>query len=72
MNCLYNKFGVCFSYRKHINFDTIIKRNLEEPECMTDFYSDSDVDQLPGIVNKASLNYEPETGLRGVGIICQL
>lgn len=33
---------------------------------MTDFYSDSDVDQLPGIVNKASLNYEPETGLRGV------
>ncbi|XP_062591170.1 tetratricopeptide repeat protein 17-like [Saccostrea cucullata] len=52
--------------RKHIDFETVIKRNLEEPVCMTDFYSDLELDMLPGIVNKLHLNYHPESVLKEV------
>ncbi|XP_048779550.1 tetratricopeptide repeat protein 17-like isoform X2 [Ostrea edulis] len=52
--------------RKHIDFETVIKRSLEEPVCMTDFYSTLEVDVLPGTRNKLHLNYHPENVLKEV------
>nr|XP_022314692.1 tetratricopeptide repeat protein 17-like isoform X1 [Crassostrea virginica] len=52
--------------RKHIDFETVIKRNLEEPVCMTDFHSTLELDMLPGVKNKKKLNYHPETVLKEV------
>ena len=54
------------SLRKHIDFETVIKRNLEEPVCMTDFHSTLELDMLPGVKNKKKLNYHPETVLKEV------
>ncbi|KAK3103819.1 hypothetical protein FSP39_022148 [Pinctada imbricata] len=52
--------------RKHIDFETVIKRNLEEPICMTEFESRLSLDSLPGIQHKDRLNFYPETGLKEV------
>ncbi|OWF35392.1 tetratricopeptide repeat protein 17-like isoform X2 [Mizuhopecten yessoensis] len=52
--------------RKHIDFDTVIKRDFEEPYCMTDVTSPLDLDSLPGITHSETLNYFAETGLKEV------
>lgn len=52
--------------RKHIDFETVIKRNLEEPVCITDFHSALELDMLPGVRNKKHLHYHPETVLKEV------
>ena len=59
-------FSPMASLRKHIDFETVIKRNLEEPVCMTDFHSTLELDMLPGVKNKKKLNYHPETVLKEV------
>lgn len=56
----------CSSLRKHIDFETVIKRNLEEPVCITDFHSALELDMLPGVRNKKHLHYHPETVLKEV------
>lgn len=52
--------------RKHIDFETLIKRDFEEPYCITDFSSQLDLDSLPGITHSETLNYFAETGLKEV------
>ena len=58
----------CFSLRKHIDFETVIRRYYEEPVCMTEFSSRLELDNLPGMINRDRLQYQPESGLREVGI----
>ncbi|XP_033752791.1 tetratricopeptide repeat protein 17-like [Pecten maximus] len=52
--------------RKHIDFETVIKRDFEEPYCITDVNSQLDLDSLPGITHSETLNYFAETGLKEV------
>ncbi|XP_071122223.1 tetratricopeptide repeat protein 17-like isoform X6 [Mytilus edulis] len=52
--------------RKHIDFETVIRRYYEEPVCMTEFSSSLELDNLPGMINRDNLQYQPESGLREV------
>jgi hypothetical protein len=57
---------VFFSLRRHIDFETVIKRDLEEPICVTEFSQELPVDFLPGVRNRETLQFSPETGLKEV------
>lgn len=52
--------------RRHIDFETVIRRYYEEPVCMTEFSSRLELDNLPGMINRDRLQYQPESGLREV------
>ncbi|XP_064604076.1 tetratricopeptide repeat protein 17-like isoform X2 [Liolophura sinensis] len=49
-----------------LDFDTVLKRDFEEPSCKTGVLRVPSIDHLPGVANSNLLEYSPETGLTEV------
>lgn len=56
-----------FSVRQHVDFkSTLSKSDYEEPVCRYQIHTHVIVDDLPGVEQRDTLQYFPETGLREV------
>ncbi len=59
--------GFYFSVSKHIDFDSVMKKTADEPDCDDSLVSDiPGIDTLAGVRCHSGLEYSAELGLKEV------